>query len=74
MRSDISARVDNVEGQVSPDVGVWEMNNPDLKAVNGFGDERIRPATRTIKSGGDHNGFTYNFPKHSLTILTLQLT
>ncbi len=72
--SDISARIDNVEGQVSPDVGVWEMNNPDLKAVNGFGDERIRPATRTIKSGGDHNGFTYNFPKHSLTILTLQLT
>jgi len=72
--SDIPARIDNLQGQLSPNAGVWEMDNTDLKAVNGFGDERVRPDTRTVKIDVGHNGFTYTFPKHSLTILTLELS
>jgi len=71
--SDFSARIDNVEGQFSPDVRVWEMIHSDLKAVNTFEDDKkVRPAVRTVHVDVDHNGFTYNFPKHSLTILTLK--
>ena len=71
--SDFSARIDNVEGQLSPDVRVWEMNHSDLKAVNTFDDDKkVRPAVRNVHVDLSHNGFTYNFPKHSLTILTLK--
>lgn len=73
--SDISARIDNVEGQLSPDVRVWELNHTDLKAVNTFEDDKkVRPAVRSIRVDVNHNGFTYNFPKHSLTILTLKMS
>ena len=71
--SDSSARIDNVEGQLSPDVRVWEMIHSDLKAINTFEDDKkVRPVVRTVHVDVDHNGFTYNFPKHSLTILTLK--
>jgi alpha-L-arabinofuranosidase len=49
------------------------MNNTDLKAVNDFGSEKVRPATRTAALTLSNNGFTYAFPKHSLTILRLRL-
>ncbi len=72
--SDFSTRIDNVEGQVSPDVAVWELNHSDLKAVNTFeNDKQVRPSTRSIKVDVNRNGFTYTFPKHSLTILKLKL-
>ncbi len=70
--ADITARVDNVTGAMAPDVNVWQMNNPDLKAVNSFADDqKVRPATRTETVSLNKNGFAYTFPKHSLTILTL---
>jgi alpha-N-arabinofuranosidase len=73
--SDIAARIDNVEGQLSSDVDVWEMNNSDLKAVDSFADDhKVRPATRNVNVNLDRNGFTYTFPKHSLTILRLKLS
>jgi len=73
--SDYSAQIDNVEGQLVPDVAVWEMDNADLKAVNTFeNDKKVRPEARTVHVDLSHNGFTYNFPKHSLTILTLKMT
>ena len=73
--SDIAARIDNVAGQLSSDVDVWEMNNTDLKAVDSFADDhKVRPSTRNVKVNLDRNGFTYTFPKHSLTILHLKLS
>jgi alpha-N-arabinofuranosidase len=73
-KMDIAARVDNVEGRVSGEGEVWEMNHPDLKAVHTFGNDKVvRPAVRPLKATVANNGFNYTFPKHSLTILKLRL-
>ena len=72
-KMDLATRIDTVTGQVGAEAAVWEMNNPDLKAVNDFGAERIRPATRTVPLTLTGNGFTYTFSRHSLTILRLKL-
>jgi alpha-N-arabinofuranosidase len=70
----ISTRIDNQEGRIESEVGVWEMNHPDLKAVHTFGDDKkVRPTTRTVSVTVDNNGFNYTFPAHSLTILRLRL-
>lgn len=72
--SDITTRIDNVEGRLSASAGVWEMSNSDLKATNSFANDRnVRPAVRDVVVDIEHNGFTYTFPKHSLTILRLKL-
>ncbi len=71
---DISTRLENQEGQMESTVGVWEMNNPDLKATQTFGnDQKVRPVTRTITATLQNNSFNYTFPAHSLTILRLKL-
>jgi alpha-N-arabinofuranosidase len=71
---DIATRIDNQEGRLEGEVGVWEMNHPDLKATHTFGDDKkVRPVTRTVSVSIDNNGFTYTFPAHSLTILRLRL-
>lgn len=52
---------------------VWQMNYPDLKATHTFGDDKkIVPVTREFAPAGNKT-FTYTFPAHSLTILTLHL-
>ena len=67
---DIATRIDNVEGAVQPGVGVWQMDYPDMKAVNIFGDDKkVVPKMTTVTAKVEKNGFTYTFPKHSLTIL-----
>ncbi len=71
---DISARIENQEGQIETEVGVWEMNHADLKATHTFGDDKkVRPVTRTISATIQNNAFGYTFPAHSLTILRLRL-
>jgi alpha-N-arabinofuranosidase len=71
---DISASIENVEGRLSPQVDVWELNHPELKVVHNFGDDRkVRPVTRTTTVTVNDNTFTYLFPKHSLTVLRLKL-
>ena len=73
-KTDIAARIDNVEGQIGPEAGVWRLNHPDLKATHTFGDDqKVRPATRTVALAVGNSGFTYTFPAHSLTILRLKL-
>jgi len=72
-KDDIAARIENVAGQIAAQAGVWEMVNADLKAANDFGSEKVKPATRTATLALGNNGFTYTFPKHSLTILRLKL-
>ena len=71
---DLSTRIENQEGVITGDVGVWEMNNADLKATNSFADDKkVRPTTKTITPKIDNNSFTYTFPAHSLTILKVKM-
>jgi alpha-N-arabinofuranosidase len=71
---DLTTRIESQEGQLLSEVGVWEMNHPDLKATHTFGDDKkVRPATRTLAATLSANGFTYTFPAHSLTILRMRL-
>jgi alpha-N-arabinofuranosidase len=71
---DIPTRLENVTGTFSGDVAVWELQHGDLKATHTFGDDmKVRPVTRTIKASLSGNGFTYTFPKASLTILKIKL-
>jgi alpha-N-arabinofuranosidase len=71
---DLSTRIENQEGQIETEVGVWEMNNADLKATHTFGDDKkVRPVTRNVSAKIQNNGFSYTFPAHSLTILRLRL-
>jgi alpha-N-arabinofuranosidase len=73
-KDDISARIDNVTGQISGDLQVWEMNHADLKATHTFGDDKkVRPSLKTVKESVSNNGFDYTFPKHSLTILRVKV-
>ena len=70
----ITSTIQNEERQITSQVGVWEMNNSDLKATHTFGnDQKIRPVTRTISADVSKNAFVYTFPAHSLTILRLTL-
>jgi alpha-N-arabinofuranosidase len=72
--TDISTRIENEEGHLEGRVGVWEMNNSDLKATHTFGeDKNVIPKTRTTSSDVSENALTYTFPAHSLTILRLTL-
>ena len=72
--TDITAAIQNQEGQLDGRFGVWEMNNTDLKTTNTFGDDqKVRPKTRTTSSDVSRNALTYTFPAHSLTILRLTL-
>jgi alpha-N-arabinofuranosidase len=74
-KMDITARIDNVEGRVAGEIGVWELNHPDLQATHDFGnDQKVRPASRTWTAQITNNGFSYTFPKHSLTILRLKVS
>jgi alpha-N-arabinofuranosidase len=71
---DLTTRIETQEGQPDSSVGVWEMNNSDLKATHTFGaDQKVRPVVRTISPKIDRNGFGYTFPAHSLTILKIKL-
>ncbi len=71
-KQDIPAKIENTTGKLSGDVQVWEMNHADLKTTHTFGDDhKVRPTTRTVPGSG--NALTYNFPKHSLTILRVKV-
>jgi alpha-L-arabinofuranosidase len=71
--NDIGTSIENVEGKLSAQAELWQMDNPDLKAVNTFGDDqKVRPIIKAITLPLSHNGFNYTFPKHSLTILRLK--
>ncbi len=73
-KMDIAADIDNVEGRMDSQVGVWEMNHQDLKATHTFGDDKkVRPTTRTVTVSPKENSFSYTFPKHSLTILKVKV-
>jgi len=71
---DIAARVENQQGTLSPNVDIWQMNYPDLKATHTFGDDKkVVPSTRALQAVVLKSGFAYTFPAHSLTILKLHV-
>jgi len=71
---DIITAIESQSNVVDKTVGVWEMNYPDLKATHTFGDDKkIVPAARTLSADVANNEFSYLFPAHSLTILTLKV-
>jgi alpha-N-arabinofuranosidase len=73
-KMDIATQIDNIEGKMSGSMEVWEMSHSDLKAVHTFGDDRkVRPVTRNVTAAVSGKGFTYTFPKHSLTILRIKV-
>lgn len=71
---DLTTRIENQEGALAGEVGVWEMNNANLKETHTFGDDKkVRPVTKAVTAMLDGNGFSYTFPAHSLTVLKLRL-
>lgn len=71
---DLVTRIEIQEGAPGPEVEVWELNHPDLKATHTFGaDDIVRPVTRAESVAVEENGFTYTFPAHSLTILRVEV-
>jgi alpha-N-arabinofuranosidase len=71
---DLTAQVKAAGTRLGGGVDVWEMTHPDLKATHTFGDDKkVRPVTRTVTLAAGDKGFSYTFPKHSLTILRLKL-
>ena len=73
-KTDMETRIDNVTGKLGSSVEVWQMNGSDLKATHTFGaDKKVRPTTKSAPVNISNNGFTFMFPKHSLTILKLKV-
>jgi alpha-N-arabinofuranosidase len=71
---DLSTQIECQEGKLGSSVEVWQMNHPDLKATHAFGDDKkVVPSMKTMQAQLDRNGFRYNFPAHSLTILKLKV-
>jgi len=71
---DFTTMIENQEGEPGPEVLVWELNHPELKATHTFGDdERVQPVTRTVSVDVAEGGFSYTFPAHSLTILRFEV-
>jgi alpha-N-arabinofuranosidase len=72
-KQDIAAQISSVSGAVSS-ASVWELNHADLKATHTFGSDKVvRPVTRAVQTAAQDKGLGYTFPKHSLTVLTLQM-
>ena len=70
---DIAASLENESGRFAPEAALWQMNNPDLKATNTFGEERGPAHHVGHHPPGDVGRARYTFPAHSLTILKLKL-
>lgn len=55
-------------GKFSGSFAVFEVNGPDIKAVNDFGKETVKASAKPeIRSRGEK--ITYSFPPHSFTLL-----
>jgi len=73
-KMDISTVIENIEGRLTGQPRIWELNQADLKATHTFGaDQKVRPQSRTIPAEVRDNTLEYVFPRHSLTIMQLQM-
>lgn len=72
-KTNITAQLESVAGAFGADAEIWQLNHPDLKATHTFGDDKkVRSTTKKIKLQAG-NTLSYEFPKHSLTILKLKV-
>ncbi len=64
----ITADILSQEGNFAGRLAVWEVNGPDIKAMNDFGSENVKSVQKPeINASGNH--LSYTFPPHSFTLL-----
>ena len=66
---DIEAAIQFTDFAPSSPGQAYEVNGPDLKAVNDFDDETVRVTKRTVTNIAAM--FNYRFPAHSVTVMAL---
>lgn len=59
------------EGEFTGDFEVYEVNGPDIKAMNDFGKANVETKTKSLKGKG--NKVTYAFPAHSYTMIKAKI-
>lgn len=64
----ITTDILNQSGEFTGPYKVWEVNAPDVKAMNNFDKENVKTVTKPdINAKG--NKITYSFPAHSITMM-----
>jgi alpha-N-arabinofuranosidase len=64
----IATEIISQQGQFAGKFKVYEVNGPDIKAVNDFGKETVKTVQKPdIDASGE--SFKYSFPPHSFTLL-----
>jgi alpha-N-arabinofuranosidase len=64
----IMTEIISQEGQFAGKFKVYEVNGPDIKAVNDFGKETVKTAQKSdVNASGE--SFNYSFPPHSFTLM-----
>ena len=66
--SPIATEIVLQEGRFAGEVTVYEVNGPDIKAENDFGEERVSTVVKPSMSARG-NSLTYSFPPHAVTLL-----
>ena len=56
------------EGRFAGEITVYEVNVPDIKSENDFGEERVSTVVKPSMSA-EGNSLTYSFPPHAVTLL-----
>jgi len=64
----ITAEIISQEGRFDNAMQVFEVNGPDIKAVNNFGLEMVK-TVRKVDITTNKDSFNYSFPPHSFTLL-----
>jgi alpha-L-arabinofuranosidase len=60
-----------LEGQFTGQFEVFEVNGPDIKAMNDFGKTNVMTKSKSLKGKGDK--VTYSFPAHSYTMIKAKI-
>ena len=56
------------EGRFAGEITVYEVNGPDIKSENDFGEVRVSTVVKPSMSA-EGNSLTYSFPPHAVTLL-----
>jgi alpha-N-arabinofuranosidase len=68
----ISTEIISQEGKFEGKCRVYEVNGPDIKAMNDFGKESVKIISKSdIDTSG--NSFTYSFSPHSFTLIEAKI-
>ncbi|MDP2115591.1 MAG: alpha-N-arabinofuranosidase, partial [Bacteroidota bacterium] len=57
------------EGKFTGDFEVFEVNGPDIKSENNFGETAVQTVNKPAIKVKTTDKFTYSFPPHSFTML-----